>query len=100
MELSLRSAEQIVASAEKDVVSWKRISPAHKFVFASGNTAAFAGFLTDTIGEDGEMPVVMVDQSGETTDYSNFEEFLEEQLAFYEDVVEGEKADRKDLEDD
>ena len=99
MELSLRSADMIEGACESDT-EWKHISPAHRFVFASGDTAAFAGFVPDTADEQGEMRIVMVTESAETTEYDNFEEFLSDQLDYYNDVINAERADRAHLKDD
>ena len=100
IELSMRSCEDVIDSYEEDVDEWKRISPAYKFVFASGDTTAFAGFVPDSVDAQGEMRVVMFNESGEKTDYASFQRFLEDQLSYYRDVIKGELADRADLEDD
>ena len=99
MELSIRTTQEIEKFYEKDLL-WKKISPAHRFVFASGDTAAFAGFIPETVNQKGEMQVVLVTESAETTEYDDFEEFLEDQLEYYKDVISAEQADREDLLDD
>jgi len=100
LELSLRSCDAIIDSVAADIAEWQTVSTAHKFVFASGPTTAFAGFLPESVDARGEMRIVLMTDAGEPTNYSNFEQFLEDQLSYYRDVLRGEAADREDLQDD
>jgi len=99
MELSLRSMQQIERASGRDS-AWKEISPAHRFVFASGNTSAFAGFVPETEDQRGEMQVVMITDSGDITNYKDFEDFMKDQLEYYRSVIRAERADRDNLKDD
>ena len=98
--LSLRSAEEIEQEYERDAYRWKDISPAHRFVLASGDTYAFAGFLPDTLDDRGEMRVVLVNESAETTEYDDLQDFLKDCLEYYRSVLRAERADREGLRDD
>jgi hypothetical protein len=100
MGLSIRSAEQILESVERDK-GWKGIFQGYRFIFASGeDSSARVGFLPETLDARGEMQVIMRNETGETNEYSDFEEFLRDQLEYYRDVVSASRSDREELKDD
>ena len=100
MGLSLRSTQQIENSHAADAW-WKGMFPAYKFIFASGDdSSAVVGFVPETVDDHGEMQVLMKNEDGETTEYGDFDKFLQDQLAYYSDVVDARQADRDALKDD
>jgi hypothetical protein len=100
-ELSLRSAESLIASVESGCDSgWKDFAPLHELVFASGDTSAFIAFDREQCDDNGEMMVVLVGTDGLRTEWDNFEQFLVEQLDYERSLLRGNKADRSNLRDD
>jgi hypothetical protein len=98
--LSIRSIQAIEESREKDM-RWKETTSIYPFIFADGEyTSSIAGFVPGTEDACGEMNVLVLSERGEPNEYESFGEFLEDQLSFYLDVLEAEKADRQDLKDD
>lgn len=98
--LSLRSAKEIEKSHEDDF-DWEDFAPLGDFVFGSGDeTAAFICFNPEVVDENGEMEVVIVDESGGTAECENLEAFLRWQLTYHKDVIERFHANRADLKDD
>ena len=96
--VSFRSADEVIAESASDK-AWAR-TPVHRFVIASGNSNSFVGFDPRTVAPDGEMHVVLIDDIGDEDESDSLEQFLREQLDFFEDVVSGEQADRAGLKDD
>jgi len=98
--LSLRSAKEIEESYEDDS-DWEDFAPLGDFVFGSGDeTVAFICFNPEVVDKNGEMEVVIVDESGDVAECENLEEFLRWQLTYHTDVVEGFNANRAHLKDD
>ena len=98
--LSIRSIQQVEHLRERDV-GWRNISPIYQFIFASGEeTSSIAGFIPGSEDERGEMKVVVLSEQGEPNEYRDFEGFLKDQLHFYQDVLQAERAEREGLEDD
>jgi hypothetical protein len=96
--VSFRSADEVIAESASDK-AWAR-TPVHRFVIASGNSNSFIGFDPRTVAPDGEMHVVLFDDIGEENESDSLEQFLREQLDFFQSVVAGEQADRASLKDD
>jgi hypothetical protein len=86
VRMSLRSAEQIMASAPEDEYEWDEYDPLHKFVIGSGDTMEFIAFDERSIDPAGEPAVVWVDLRGGETTYANFEDLLWSQREFQKDV--------------
>ncbi|MDR5741128.1 MULTISPECIES: SMI1/KNR4 family protein [unclassified Caballeronia] len=99
VRMSLRSARDIVESADSDEEEWDDYDPLHKFVIVSGDTTEFIAFDERSIDSAGEPAVVWVGLSGDETAYANFEDLLWSQREFQKDVLEGHIADRGSLPD-
>lgn len=98
--MSLRSARQIVESAESDAEEWDEYDPLHKFVIVSGNTTEFIAFDERSIDAAGEPAVVWVDLRGDEASYASFEDLLRSQQEFQESVLRTKEADRTNLRGD
>jgi len=98
--MSLRSAREIVDSAESDEGEWDEYDPLHKFVIVSGDTTEFIAFNERANDAAGEPAVVWVGLRGDETTYANLADLLWSQQQFQKDVLEAKEADRANLPDD
>ncbi len=100
MELSMRSSADIEASEARDA-NRADMTAAYRFIFASGeHTTAAIGFVAGTEDAHGEMAVEFLSEADDINNYQSFEGFLRDMLRFYQEVIQGERADRDALKDD
>jgi hypothetical protein len=87
--ISIRSIQQMVQMAASDAKK-KDLSTVYSFIFFDSEyMSAKAGFVPESLGDDGEMKVVELPEysADDPHEFDSFEEFLKEQLAFYQDVM-------------
>jgi hypothetical protein len=98
-DVSLRSTQEIISCVGSDA-QWQSLGEFYRFVFASGNTSAFAAFDPTAARTDGEMSVVYMDANGNDERYDDLFKFLRANYEFYSDIVEASEQDRAGLDDD